>query len=116
MSRCVKTKVRAAVHRENMKFHLISKQLVFFVLSILSCETFQEKVWEKADAFINLNFNYININALFLISALYERFQKEKNNDLGSGGSRISRGGGAPTPDAITFPKCCMSKRKNLDP
>ena len=35
----------------------------------------------------------------------------------GSGGSRISlKGGGAPTPEAATFRKICMSKRKNLDP
>ena len=38
-----------------------------------------------------------------------------------SGGSRISRRGrrprgGAPTPEAATFRKICMSKRKNLDP
>ena len=40
----------------------------------------------------------------------------------GSGGSRISRRGGAdlvggaPSPEAATFRKICMSKRKNLDP
>ena len=38
-----------------------------------------------------------------------------------SGGSGISRGGrgprrGAWTPEAVTFQKFCMSKRKNLDP
>ena len=38
-----------------------------------------------------------------------------------SGGSRISRRGrqprrGAPTPEAATFGKICMSKRKNLGP
>ena len=37
-------------------------------------------------------------------------------NDTYSGGSRISRRGGAWTPEAVTFQKFCMSKRKNLDP
>ena len=31
-------------------------------------------------------------------------------------GERPPRGGGAPTPEAATFRKICMSKRKNLDP
>ena len=40
---------------------------------------------------------------------------------LSSGGSKISRGGreprrGAWTPEAVTFQKFCMLKRKNLDP
>ena len=42
----------------------------------------------------------------------------------GSGGSRISHGGGghrprmggARTPKAVTFQKFCMSKQKNMDP
>ena len=39
-----------------------------------------------------------------------------KPNVQSSGGSRISRRGGAWTPKAVTFRKFCMSKRKNLDP
>ena len=50
----------------------------------------------------------------FLFVKLYKKF-------LHSGRSRISRRAhpprrGPPTPDAATFRKICMSKRKNLDP
>ena len=45
------------------------------------------------------------------------------SEDPYSGGSRISRrggadlvGGGAPTAEAAMFWKICMSKQKNLDP
>ena len=32
------------------------------------------------------------------------------------GGAPTSWGGGVPTPEAATFRKICVSKRKNLDP
>ena len=38
------------------------------------------------------------------------------NNLISSGGSRISRRGGAWTPEAATFRKICTSKRKNWVP
>ena len=51
---------------------------------------------------------------VLIIHAEYRSTIKEKVVEY-SGGSRISRRG-APTPEAATFRKICMSKRKNLDP
>ena len=58
------------------------------------------------------------------LSCDYDNFRwLWQNSVIISGGSRISHGEGgadlvgwAPTPEAATFRKICMSKRKNLDP